>query len=222
MDFTAEQTKVIKEVQDWSKEGLNYTDIILGLKIQDREILEDLLTNQSKEFYKEYKNGSSIWLKFCTFIENIFGYDLSSQGINGKNSNGVSPLHMFAGSEPMVDILLAQGADPNIKNADGLTAITQAASLNKLSIVEQLHKEGADLKVTDNKGNNILANLITDHAPDVGRDLSVVFKYFVKHGVDPNQKNFEGKSALDLAKESSYKNSLPILLERSQSREISR
>lgn len=208
----SKQLEMAREFLDISEEpsgifssapAVSFSQAIYASKIQDRDALKQLLDEYDEKFSEEY----------CV---------VANKKINNKNQFGDAALHSFAGSKNMVDLLLDKGADPNIKNSEGKTPIILAATKKRLSSVKILHYAGADLKVTDNKGNNILANLVKDHAPDVGRDLSKEIKYFIKHGVDPNQKNFEGKSALDLAKESPYKNSLPILLQRSQSRGISR
>jgi ankyrin repeat protein len=52
----------------------------------------------------------------------------------------------------MARALLAKGADPNIKNKVGGTALMIAAATGQAEIVEALLEKGADTTAKDNKG----------------------------------------------------------------------
>ena len=223
-DLTEAEQLVIAQVKDMKETGLDFPTIILGLQIEDAAILQHLVDKQSKEFFASYskdKESYNLWEKLCDFIYNIFGHDYSKTGINGKNSVGATPLHMLAGSEIMVKMLLDMGADVNITDDKGETPILLAGSLNKLAIVKIMHAEGADLNVKNNIGDNLLASLIRDHKPNANRDLTEVFKYLIEQGVNPNEKNQNtGRSALDIAKESNYSHSLKEIFTHDRQSEI--
>jgi hypothetical protein len=169
-DLTEAEQLVIAQVKDMAETGLDFPTIILGLQIEDAAILQHLFDEQDKEFFASYskdKESYNLWEKLCDFIYNIFNYDYSKTGINGKNA------------------------------------------------------EGADLNVKNNKGDNLLASLIRDHKPDANRDLTEVFKYLIEQGVNPNEKNQStGKSALDIARESNYSNSLKEIFTHGRQSEI--
>jgi tankyrase len=56
----------------------------------------------------------------------------SGANVNAANRWGNTPLHLAAvyerGKQPMVDLLLAHGADPTLRNSDGRTALEGGAS----------------------------------------------------------------------------------------------
>jgi uncharacterized protein len=59
---------------------------------------------------------------------------------------------MFAAREgyrEVISVLLGKGAQPNLQNKDGWTALQIAASLGYHAIVTQLLRHGADLNLED-------------------------------------------------------------------------
>ena len=220
-EFTEEQKEVLSQAKEFANNGWDFPNIILALNIKDAEILQQLVNDAGNNFFQLYskdKESYNLWEKICDFIYSVFGQDYSQAGgVNGKNDSGFTPLHMLSGSPIMVEILLNMRADVNIKNVQEETPIFGAASLNKLDIVKMMHNAGADLNIKNDAGNNILAALIKDHHPDSNRDLTEIFKYLIEQGVDPNEKNQNtGKSALDMAKESEYSNSLQLIFNSSK------
>jgi len=63
--------------------------------------------------------------------------------INAQNSQGCTPLHWVsgAGSVPMVKFLLDKGANPNIVDNSGRTAIDRAKETGDDRLIKQLHPE---------------------------------------------------------------------------------
>jgi ankyrin repeat protein len=53
----------------------------------------------------------------------------------------------------MVRLLLEHGADPNLRNYDGVTALHNAVYENQLDIVALLLEAGADPNIKDRFGN---------------------------------------------------------------------
>ncbi|EIZ80900.1 ankyrin repeat family protein [Novosphingobium sp. Rr 2-17] len=79
---------------------------------------------------------------------------------HGANPNGTttsgSPLMgvAFKGHLAIAQRLLAAGADPNLRNRAGQTAIMMSALFDRRAIIELLLDAGADLNAADAAGNN--------------------------------------------------------------------
>ncbi|WP_312967439.1 ankyrin repeat domain-containing protein [Acinetobacter gerneri] len=103
---------------------------------------------------------------------------------------------MSAIVEKKIDIvkhLLDIGADVNIHEKIGLTALHFAALENNLEIIKLLIESGAEIDAIDNQGNTPLwrAIMTTDGDSDIS-------KYLVSKGADLDQKNKHGVSPRDL------------------------
>ncbi len=64
-------------------------------------------------------------------------------------------------SPEILKIFLERGADPNVSNAKGATALMEAACANNAESMKLLIEHGADLLQKDNKGNDILKYLFS-------------------------------------------------------------
>jgi endonuclease/exonuclease/phosphatase family metal-dependent hydrolase len=75
-----------------------------------------------------------------------------------RDKNGNLPLHVCAekGFTKGVELLLAHGADINLRNNDGKTPLYLAAASGYLHCVEILVKNNADKTITDNQGKTAL------------------------------------------------------------------
>jgi hypothetical protein len=56
----------------------------------------------------------------------------------------------------LVTILLDNGANPNVVIGDGETPLMNAAAFSKPEIVQLLIKHGADVKIRDERGDNVV------------------------------------------------------------------
>lgn len=110
----------------------------------------------------------------------------------------------------VIDALIQAGADINIKNDQGDTALLIASRqhLENSFIFKKLISAGADVRVRDNKGKTLLINLIENNS--VLDELSNLGQWYygrevveelVKAGVDVNAKDNSGKTALMYAVE---------------------
>lgn len=74
---------------------------------------------------------------------------------NGTTASG-SPLMgvAFKGHLAIADRLLAAGADPNLRNAAGQTAIMMSALFDRREVIELLLGAGADIDAVDAAGND--------------------------------------------------------------------
>jgi hypothetical protein len=79
--------------------------------------------------------------------------------INWKSQTGDTPI-IIASSQPrngkMVEFLCQQGADPNVRNMNGATALLLAAYWNHVDSVEALIKCKADKNIKDMWGRTAL------------------------------------------------------------------
>lgn len=122
-----------------------------------------------------------------------------------KDPKGVSCLMVAAinGHVEVIEYLAQKVRSVDEKNSDGNTALILAVENDRANIARLLIDNGANIE-TKIKGNNLLM-----HAAQIGAIESM--KLFILLGLDPLEKNFRGKTAVDLAKTSKNKKALLIL-----------
>lgn len=115
-----------------------------------------------------------------------------------------------------VELLLDFGADPNLQNVEGRTAlhllperqpIAWTSVNHKIKIAELLLQKGADLSITDQFGGQPLWYAV--FYVKTPEDISLV-KTYLQYGADPNYKNNK-QSALDFAKKIEYQPLIEVL-----------
>lgn len=115
--------------------------------------------------------------------------------INVKDNFGWTPL-MYAADVKigvtMVSYLLANGADPNIRNNDGDTALKMAVSGNNVETIKLLIDKGANVEITDKEGNTPLMLAAAN-----GRLEAV--SQLLAGGADLGKTDKKGLTALQLA-----------------------
>ena len=102
---------------------------------------------------------------------------------------------MFAAhgsSLDIVELLLARGAQPNMKNETGATALIIAARNNHAAITQALLRRGATVNATDRQGRTALM-----HAAEMGHAVTV--RTLLSNGADPRLANNKGWTALKYA-----------------------
>lgn len=90
-------------------------------------------------------------------------------------------------SVPEIELILAQGGDPNSRNSSGDSALTLAASKGKSLIVELLLKKGADVNVRDSSGRTPLW---------YAADSEPLLDILLHAGADANARNQDGCTVL--------------------------
>jgi ankyrin repeat protein len=98
---------------------------------------------------------------------------------------------MFAargGSLDLVELLLARGAQPNLKNETGATALIIAAKNNRPAIGQALLRRGAGIDATDQQGWTALM-----YAAKLG--YGVMVRTLLNNGANPHLVNKEGMTA---------------------------
>ena len=123
----------------------------------------------------------------------IFCKDLTK--INIPNECGWTPLYrtVIAGDIASTNLLLNNGADPNVKCTMGETPLFQAVDMEKFDQVKILLKNGANPNIANDDGLTPLHNAVTK------KDIAIV-KILLKYGADPNKKTkFYQQTPLHLA-----------------------
>ncbi|XP_011858782.1 PREDICTED: ankyrin-1-like, partial [Vollenhovia emeryi] len=113
-----------------------------------------------------------------------------------RDTNDNTPLHraVLKNDSKIVEYLIKNHADPNVKNNLGFTPLYLAATYGYSYIVEYLVKKGAALGIRDKKDNTPLyAAVLNGH--------SGIVEYLVKKGADPNMKNYRRATPLHAAAE---------------------
>uniref|UniRef100_W5LHZ5 BRCA1 associated RING domain 1 n=1 Tax=Astyanax mexicanus TaxID=7994 RepID=W5LHZ5_ASTMX len=118
----------------------------------------------------------------------------SSPAYMKRNHKGETPLHLAAikGDVEATKELLAQGADPNLKDHAGWTPLHEACNLGHLGVVEVLLQQGALLNTPGCENDSPLHDAVRNgHA--------AVAKVLLEHGASPNVLNIVGLRPVDYA-----------------------
>ena len=116
--------------------------------------------------------------------------------INTVDSGGRTLLMEAAinNNNVLLELLLSNGADPNIREEKNWTALHFAVQNYDLVSSKLLLENGADVNAQDAYGNNVISRAVLN-----SRGRGDVIRLLRKYGADINSKNMSGISALDLA-----------------------
>ena len=120
-------------------------------------------------------------------------HTVNCRDLDGRHS---TPLHFAAGYNrvPVVEFLLAQGAEVHASDKGGLVPLHNACSYGHYEVTELLVKHGANVNVAD------LWKFTPLHEAAAKGKYEIV-KLLLKHSADPTKKNRDGASPLDLVRE---------------------
>lgn len=118
---------------------------------------------------------------------------VNCRDIDGRHS---TPLHFAAGYNriALVEFLLQNGADVHASDKGGLVPLHNASSYGHLEVSQLLIKAGGDVNATD------LWKFSPLHEA-AAKGKHEIVKLLLKHGANPTQKNRDGATPLDLAKD---------------------
>jgi|JI8StandDraft_1071087.scaffolds.fasta_scaffold23517_2 ankyrin repeat protein len=128
-------------------------------------------------------------------LTTIQKYKSEGGDLNSKEAKfGNSALHLasYRGHTEVVDYLLKNGLDANLRANDGITPLIAASTKGHIKIVQLLLSKGADPKLSDDFGITPLMA-----ASYIGN--KEITKEILKLKPDVNARNKNGKSALDKA-----------------------
>lgn len=138
--------------------------------------------------------------KLQSYIDNLpvgylrhYGFRIDN--VNQKNDYGGTLLHYASGNEhfEMVQELINQGADVNVKRYDMITPLWLAVHRGYPKITQFLIAQGSDVNVCDD------CKVSTLHLASMNGDPEIV-QELLNNGADTNIHDNEGKSPLDIAK----------------------
>ncbi|BDI60274.1 ankyrin repeat domain-containing protein [Qipengyuania nanhaisediminis] len=116
-----------------------------------------------------------------------------TQVVNARDlTSGNTGLHLVTARRDTlwVRFLLQRGANPNIRNNDGLTPLQLATRLGFVEGVEELLKRGAQVDVADSQGETPLIAAVHQ------RNVALV-RRLLAEGADPDRNDNSGRSARD-------------------------
>lgn len=125
--------------------------------------------------------------------------------INKEDNEGNTPFLNAASGNPeanVIEMLSSKVKDINHKNKKGVTALALALKSNSPEIVRLLLEKGADSKVLDNNGDNLIVYLMDSYNPRKRDDFETKIKILREKGLDfaAPQKNGTTVYHLALAK----------------------
>ncbi len=128
-------------------------------------------------------------------IKETFSPDL----LNTVDSSGDSALHIAVLKKnlPIVQFLIENGADVNIQNKLGKTALHHAGEQNAVDIAKLIIAHGGRLDIYDSYNNGPLWTATYNY--NEKKERFEIVELFLKHGADKNHKNNAGRSPLDFA-----------------------
>ncbi|XP_021431458.2 poly [ADP-ribose] polymerase tankyrase-2 isoform X1 [Oncorhynchus mykiss] len=143
----------------------------------------------NREIFEACRNGDVESVRRLVTPENV-----NSRDTAGRKS---TPLHFAAGfgRRDVVDYLLQNGANVHARDEGGLVSLHNACSFGHSEVVNLLLHHGADANSRDNWSYTPLHEAAIKGKSDVCIVL-------LQHGAEPTIRNTDGRTALDLAEES--------------------
>jgi ankyrin repeat protein len=136
--------------------------------------------------------------------------------VNLKGRSGISPVAAaaYAGSDPIVEALIAHGADERVADDTGKPPIIYAAARAKLDIVKRLLGRNIDINARYQHELTLLmwASGADEKVPEA--DAIKVVKYLVDSGARIDDRDARGRTALMIAAEGGRAEIVALLLAR--------
>src|SRR6058998_3399592 len=115
--------------------------------------------------------------------------------------------HLRSGDPLIVDLFMAAGMDPDVRDANGVTPLMRFAMEGNGDAVQRLIAKGADVKAKDNTGSTALMA-----ATGYGR--TPVVQLLIDNGADVNAQTEDGGTALMQAALNGYPAIAKLLIDK--------
>lgn len=191
----------------------HFGDSIFNNLLQDNnfDIIKILLDNSANPNLSNNK-GNTLLHNICIYNEScnditklLLNYNVDLNSINLKGKTALMYLCKFyykTNSVNSIELLLKNGANPNIQDTKGNTAMMYLFNRfhhehgdKKFNIMKLLLQYGANLNI---KNNNGISALIRASNFQNSIDSENIIKFLLKHGADPNITNNQGLTFLML------------------------
>jgi ankyrin repeat protein len=110
----------------------------------------------------------------------------------------------------VIQRLLSLGANPDIRNYKGKTALHCAAKAGFIRVIEVLLENGADVNAADHTGETPLFDAIRSTIKDGAKKIATV-DALLSSGADPNFENHKGITPLQVARKARRKEATEIV-----------
>lgn len=176
-------------------------NLMLYALAQDDVALFKLLKNRGVDMSLELNDNLDTPLHLASSVEMVQFLVEAGADVNAENSEGKTPLYYAVESE-IVSILLCHGANVNDEDLHHNTALNRAIFGRSFHLIDLLLEAGAELNP-----QNALPPL---HVACACGYVSIVEKLLSK-GANPQLKSYQGKTAVDYAKEYSHEEIVELL-----------
>lgn len=107
----------------------------------------------------------------------------------------------YSNDTSVISLLLKHTNNINEKNKKGKSSLTIAVEFNNLETIKFLVKNGADVTLKDEKGNNLMYYLIKKYSTSKKDLIDEKINYLITKGLNPTENQENGKTILHLAVE---------------------
>ncbi|XP_023232143.1 ankyrin repeat domain-containing protein 29-like isoform X1 [Centruroides sculpturatus] len=172
------------------------TPLLVACQCNQLDIVQELynhganiniqMSDKATPLFVAAQNGH---LKIVSFLLGL------SADVNARRTDGATPLWIACqmGHTAVVRELLEKDAEVDATRLDGATPLFKAAHKGYSEIVELLIKRGASLGLLKNGESALHTAALFDHLP--------IVKILIAAGADPELKNQDGLTPLELAQE---------------------
>ncbi|MDF3047035.1 MAG: uncharacterized protein K0R73_153 [Candidatus Midichloriaceae bacterium] len=222
--------------QDFQKEEGPNADAI-RLK-EDKNFINQLIQELYLKKHSEKPMHTAIYNNDLEEVKKLLG-----EGVDINDQNDMAICHAaFWGRLPIIEFLIANGANVNDKNINGNTPLHAAAFMKHLDIVNLLIEKSVNISAKNNMGITSLSfaaqagdidiiKVLLKNDADVNTQdnlgnaplhISVfmghkdVVEFLLEHGADANIKNNSGNTPVDFAKEVGYEDIIQLLLQENE------
>ncbi|MDA3838253.1 MAG: ankyrin repeat domain-containing protein [Candidatus Delongbacteria bacterium] len=171
-----------------------WTPVSYASYYNKNEILDFLLLQNGRKEDIKKKWPEIVRAAYNGNIKQINNFISASIDVNTMNYLGRSALHYASerGNIELVEILINNGADVNLKDKNGVTPLMEASEKN-VELVKSLLNAGADVNLYSNYRKNALIYAVE-------KDRGDIVKFLLGNGADTSIMTKSGRNAFDYVK----------------------